>query len=146
MDYTKLRVFFWLSVAGSGAGLVGLVAPEYRIYGIVAFIVFVPSAILLERRTGVLSVLRSGIHRFYRSFPVAANHAVFDMVRREYCYLGVSFDTVFSQFEDWYRFRRPGNPKIRILLLDPERRVKKSSVSRSRTRWARTKRHRNRCS
>jgi len=118
MDYTKLRVFFWLTVAGSGASLISLVLPQYQTYSKIALAVFVPVAFILETRTGLLSVLRSGINRYYRSFPVAANHAVFNRIESEYCYLGISFDTIFSQFEDWYRFRRPLNAKARILMLD----------------------------
>ena len=119
MDYTKLRVFFWLSVAGSAASLLSVMLPKYRLYGVLGLVVLVPSALFLEAWTGLLSVIRSGMHRFYRSFPVVGNHSVFDTVKLEYCYLGISFDTVFSQFEDWYRFRRPLNVKIRLLLLDP---------------------------
>jgi hypothetical protein len=78
------------------------------------------TAALLRTGFRVQALVRSGLVRFFRSFPVAANYPIFGGVKSEFCYLGVSFDTAFSQFENWYRFHRVASVRsIRILLVDP---------------------------
>jgi len=121
MTSTEGRVLFWFGIAGSLASCVAILAiPGSRFYLLGLAGMLVATAALLRTGLRVQALVRSGVVRFFRSFPVPANYAVFSGVKSQFCYLGVSFDTAFSQFEDWYRFHRvPTVRRIRILLVDP---------------------------
>jgi hypothetical protein len=85
---------------------------------LVAFfsVVFVAAEMQRDR----VSVLFSGISRFYRSFPEEKNKEVFQQVKNEYCYFGVTFSSVINAFRAWHESELKGNVRIRLLLLDPE--------------------------
>jgi len=82
--------------------------------------VHIVCGVLLEQSAHRVSVLFSGMKRYYQQFPPQHNAEIFRRVQREYCYLGISFRTVFAEFEHWYR--RECRPETRVCLLvaDPE--------------------------
>jgi len=122
MASVEARVLFWFGIAGSAASLVAILAiRESRVYYLLAVAgLLLATAALLNTGLRIQAFVRSGLVRFFRTFPAAANYAVFGRVTSDFCYLGVSFDTSFSQFENWYQIHRPATAKrIRLLLVDP---------------------------
>ena len=121
MTSGESRVLFWFGIAGSLASVAAIAATpgsHFYLLGLVGMLLAI--AALLRTGFRVQALVRSGLVRFFRSFPVVANYPVFGSVKSEFCYLGVSFDTAFGQFEDWYRFHRVASVRsIRLLLVDP---------------------------
>lgn len=123
MDLSKLRTVQWISVLGAFAGIISLIVvweSRYRVAVIAGIIVLSVVFMLAELQKDRLSILFSGISKFYSSFSPALNEAVFQQVQSEYCYLGITFSSVLSAFRAWHDSELKGNVHIRLLLTDPE--------------------------
>jgi hypothetical protein len=123
MDLMELKTVQWISIIGALAGVLGLLAGWESGYrpGLMVIIVILSGVfILAEKEKDRASVLFSGIRRFYKSFPEENNNKVFQEVRNEYCYFGVSFGSVINTFRAWHESELKSNVRIRLLLLDPD--------------------------
>lgn len=123
MDYTELRTFKWVSVVAAVASIVGAAAlldPRTRVALLVAGGALFAVALWFELKRDRLSALFSGISRYFQHFPPEANKEMLASVRKDYCYLGISFTSVFPQFRQWYEGRPPAGARIRILLTHPD--------------------------
>jgi len=123
MNLMQLRTAQWLTILGAVAGILGLLAiweSVHRVWLMGVVVMLAAAFFLLELAQERISVLVSGVSRFYRSFPHERNREVFAGVKKEYCYLGLSFTSVGNAFREWYETERRGNVRVRLLLLDPE--------------------------
>ena len=123
MDLMQLRTVQWISLMGALAGILGLLAlweSRYRTPVMLGVIVLSIAFVLAELQKDRVSVLFSGISKFYRSFPQELNQGVFKQVQNEYCYLGITFSSVLNAFRAWHDSELKGNVRIRLLLTDPE--------------------------
>lgn len=123
MDLLKLKTVQWLSIVGAVAGILGLLAPwesRFRPALMIAVLGLTTVFLLLELEQGRMSLLFTGLSRYYPSFVQSQNDTVLAQTEQEYCYFGVSFSTVLNAFRQWYDVERLGNASIRLLLLDPE--------------------------
>ncbi len=122
MDYTELRTLKWISVVAGIASIVAAAALLERnartillCAGCVLFVV----SLWFELKRDRLSALFSGVSRYFERFPTESNREVLAGVRKQYCYLGISFASAFPQFRQWYESQPPAGVRIRILLTDP---------------------------
>ena len=123
MDLMQLKTVQWLSILGAFAGILGLFAlweSPWRPWCMAAILALSVLFYVLELKKDRLTVLVSGAHRYIRSFSVDDNSVVFDSIQKEYCYFGISFDSVKTAFLSWYVDRRRGDCKIRLLLMNPD--------------------------
>jgi hypothetical protein len=123
MDLMQLRTVQWISLVGALAGILGLLAlweSRYRTPVMLGVIVLSIVFVLAELQKDRISLLFSGISKFYRSFPQELNQGVFKQVQNEYCYLGITFSSVLNAFRAWHDSELKGNVRIRLLLTDPE--------------------------
>jgi hypothetical protein len=124
-----------LSVIGAISGIAGLIAisnASWRIPLIIVTVLFVLTFII-EHQKDRVTVLFSGIKRYYTSFELSENAGVFDRVHKSYKYYGISFESVKPAFSNWYLYGRRGTSKIQILLADPD--VKDDEILKFQARY-----------
>jgi hypothetical protein len=67
------------------------------------------------------SVSRSGLQAFRQNFDIEQTREILDQAETRFCYYGVSFQSAWSLFKNWYLSPDRKNVRsIRILLADPE--------------------------
>jgi hypothetical protein len=124
MDLLKLRTVQWITIIGSIAGVVSLLALWNSPYRglLMALAIALPLATAaVELQKDRITIFFTGIRKYYRTFPVEKNTAIFSDVKNEYCYFGVSFASVLNSFRIWYGSpQRRANVHIRLLLVDPD--------------------------
>jgi len=123
MDLMRLRTVQWVTILGGVASVLSLPVfwqSPYRSYIIAGAALLLLSCLLLELHKGRISVLFSGVSKFYQTFPEDQNRTVFPAVEGEYCYLGISFTSVLNTFRSWHDSERRGAVRVRLLLTDPE--------------------------
>lgn len=123
MDLTRLQTFHWASFLGAIAGILSLLVvwnSPWR-YAVIALVVLLCiGGLFVEAHQGRLSALFSGVSSYYTKFAPGQNREVFRQVNSEYHYLGISFTTVFADFQAWYESEMKASVRIRLLLTDPQ--------------------------
>lgn len=124
MHLLSLRTVQWLTLVGSIAGVLSLVAlwdSPYRSALVAATVALPIVTAAIELQKDRLTVFFTGIRKFYRLFPIEQNTHLFRNVTSEYIYFGVSFGSVLSIFRVWYGSpERLANIRIRLVLVDPD--------------------------
>lgn len=124
MDFQELRTVQWVTIAGSIASVVSVLAgwnSTARVPLLIAAVVLPLCTAAIELQKRRLSVFFSGIRKYHASFQTQQNGSVFNSVREEYLYMGITFASVLSSFREWYGSQeRRANVRIRLLLTDPK--------------------------
>ncbi len=123
MDWPKYWIVQLISVLGGISGILGLLAmwnSAWRGPLMIGVVIFCVLFFIAEHQKDRVTVLFSGVQRYYRAFGVNQNAAVFELVRNQYRYFGITFSSVKTVFTNWYLNERRGSPEIQILLSDPE--------------------------
>jgi hypothetical protein len=105
LDWPKYWIVQVISALGGICGILGLLAlwdsPWHRplLIGITVFCILFS---LAEHQKDRVTILFSGVKRYYRVFGVDQNAAAFGLVREQYRYFGITFDSVKTVFANWY--------------------------------------------
>jgi hypothetical protein len=113
----------WIGILGAVAGMAALLVPpdsgaKWWLLGFLVLIVGV--AVVLEGHRHRLSLFTSGLVEYVPSFPEHRNAEVLAEVKRDYCYLGVTFSSLLTSFCNWFERHRPAAGRVRLLLADPD--------------------------
>jgi hypothetical protein len=122
LDWQKFQTVQVLYIVGAVCGILGLLGTwdsPWRAVLMTAVVVVCIAFFLFEHQKERVTVLFSGVKRYYESFSASRNADVFDQVHKQYRYFGITFDSVKNSFAEWYRTKRQGSPTIQILLSDP---------------------------
>ena len=123
MDWPKYWIVQVISVLGGISGILGLLAlwdSPWRRPLMLGVTIFCVLFFLAEYQKDRVTVLFSGVKRYYRHFGGDQNTAVFAQIEEQYRYFGITFDSVKTVFTNWYLHHRRGSPTIQILLSDPD--------------------------